>query len=168
VLDLLLTNMSELIGDTRIGSCLGCSGSIMLEFTHLRDIREAKRKIRNLNCRKAKFQLFRGLVNKTSRQSVLKDKKADQSWQIFKELFLRAQELSVPRTSKSGKEGKRLAWLNWDLLVKLESKKMMGGMLMDEKLVRSYPESSSEWLNVQMKISDKGCPSGVSTGTSAL
>jgi len=26
---------------------------------------------------------------------------------------------------KSGKKGKRLAWLNWDLLVKLESKKKM-------------------------------------------
>ena len=49
----------------------------------------------------------------------------EQSWQIFKEAFLRAQEVSIPKCSKSGKEGKRLAWLNWDLLVKLESKKKM-------------------------------------------
>ena len=35
------------------------------------------------------------------------------------------QELSIPRCSKSGKEGKRPAWLNWDLLVKLKSKKKM-------------------------------------------
>jgi len=31
------------------------------------------------------------------------------SWQIFREAFLRAQELSIPRCSKSGKEGKRPA-----------------------------------------------------------
>jgi len=40
---------------------------------------------------------------------------------------------------------------------------------MDEKLVsRLYPESGGQWLNVQMDISDVCCPSGVSTGTSAL
>ena len=51
--------------------------------------------------------------------------RAEQSWQIIKEALLRAQELSIPRCSKSGKEGKRLAWLNQDQLVKLESKKEM-------------------------------------------
>ena len=35
-------------------------------------------------------------------------KGAEQSWHIFKEAFFRAQELSMPRYSKSGKEGKRL------------------------------------------------------------
>ncbi len=48
----------------------------------------------------------------------------EQSWQIFKEAFSRrAQELSIPRCWKSGKEGKRPAWLNWDLHIKLESRK---------------------------------------------
>ena len=69
--------------------------------------------------------LFRESVNKTPWESVLKDKGVEQSWQIFKKAFLRAQELSIPRRRKSEKEGKRLAWLNWDLLVKLESKKKM-------------------------------------------
>ena len=52
-------------------------------------------------------------------------KGARQIWQIFKEAFFRAQELSIPRYRKSGKEGKRLAWLNWDPLVKLKSKNRM-------------------------------------------
>ena len=49
------------------------------------------------------------LVNETTWESVLKGK--DWIWQIFKEAFLRAQELSIPRCKKSGKEGKRMAWL---------------------------------------------------------
>ena len=35
---------------------------------------------------------------------------AEQIWQI-KEAFFSMQELSIPRCSKSGKEGKRMAWL---------------------------------------------------------
>ena len=37
----------------------------------------------------------------------------------------KVKELSISRCSKSGKEGKRLVWLNQDLLVKLNSKKKM-------------------------------------------
>ena len=48
-------------------------------------------------------------------------KSAEQRWQIFKEAFLRTQELSIRRSSKSGEEGKSL-WLNQNLLVKLKSK----------------------------------------------
>jgi len=37
-------------------------------------------------------------------------KGAERSWQIFKEAFLSAEELSNPRCTKSGKEGKSLVW----------------------------------------------------------
>ena len=36
-------------------------------------------------------------------------KGAEQSWQILKEAFLRAQELSIPRCSKSWKEETSMA-----------------------------------------------------------
>ena len=52
-------------------------------------------------------------------------KAIEQSWQSFKEAFFRAQELSIPRCSKLGKEGKRPVWLNQNLLAKLKSKKKM-------------------------------------------
>ena len=48
-------------------------------------------------------------------------KGAEQSWQIFKEVFLGMQELSIPRCTMLEKEGKRQVWLNWDLLIKLKS-----------------------------------------------
>ena len=69
MLDLLFTNASELIGDIRIGGCLVCCDYAMVEFTLSRDIRQAKSKIRKLNFRKANFQLFRELVNRTLQES---------------------------------------------------------------------------------------------------
>ena len=65
------------------------------------------------------------LVNKTPWETFLKDKGAEKSCQIFKEAFLRAQEISISRCRKTGKEGKRPALLNQGLLVKLKSKKKM-------------------------------------------
>jgi len=44
-------------------------------------------------------------------ETVLKDRGTEQSWQIFKDTFHRALELSVPGCKQSGKEGKRPAWL---------------------------------------------------------
>ena len=97
----------------------------MVEFTVLRDMGQAKSKVRTLNFRKAKFQLFKELVTRTPWETVLRDKGAEQSWQIFKDAFNRVQELSIPRCKKSGKEGKRQAWMNQDPLVKLKGKKEM-------------------------------------------
>jgi len=78
MLDLLLTSSRELISDTRIGGCLGCSDHVMEEFTLLRVIRQSK--IRKLNFRKTSFQIFK-LVKKL-RKFVLKDTEVQQSCQI--------------------------------------------------------------------------------------
>lgn len=86
---------------------------------HTAEEYETKNKIRMLNFRRAKFQLFGELVSKTLWETALQDKEAEKRWQILKE----AQHLSTPTGRKSGKEGTKLEWLNWDILVKLESKK---------------------------------------------
>jgi len=78
----------------------------------LKDNNKARSIVRNLNFRKANFQLFRELVNGTPWERVLRDRGAEQSWQIFKDTLQRVQELSVPRCKKSGKEGKRPSWLS--------------------------------------------------------
>ncbi|KFM11756.1 hypothetical protein AS27_15251, partial [Aptenodytes forsteri] len=67
--------------------------------------------VRTLNFRKANFQLLKELVNRNHWKTALRDEGAEQSWQIFQDTFHRAQELSIPRCKKSGKEGKRPAWL---------------------------------------------------------
>jgi len=112
ILDLMLTSASELIGGVKTGGSLGCSDHTLVEFTVLRDIGKARSVVRTLNFRKANFQLFKEVVSRTPWETVLRDRGAEQSWQILKDAFQRAQELSVPRCKKSGKEGKRLAWLS--------------------------------------------------------
>ena len=79
VLDLFLTNANELISDIRTGGCPGCSDHAIVEFMLQRDMRQPKSKIRALNCRKADFQLFRELVNKTPWEIVFMGKGAEQS-----------------------------------------------------------------------------------------
>jgi len=83
----------------------------MYLFAVLRDKGQMNRKGKSLNFRKAKFQLFKELVNRTAWETALRDKRAKQSWQIFKDAFHTAQDLSIPRCKKSGKESKRPAWL---------------------------------------------------------
>ncbi|KFQ90119.1 hypothetical protein N337_04750, partial [Phoenicopterus ruber ruber] len=90
-----------------------------------RDVGQAQSKVRTLNVRKVNFQRFQELVNRPPWETALRDKGAEQSWQIFKEAFHRAQELSIPRCKKSGKEGKRPTWLRRELLVKLKGKREM-------------------------------------------
>jgi len=79
--------------------------------------------VRTLNFRKANFQLLKELVSRTPWETALRDRGAEQSWQIFKDAFCREQELSVPRCKKSGKGGKRPAWLSRHLLAKLKGKR---------------------------------------------
>ncbi|KFP56696.1 hypothetical protein N322_04880, partial [Cariama cristata] len=90
-----------------------------------RDVGQVKSKGRTLNFRKANYQLFKELVNRTPWETALRDKGAEQSWQIFKEIFYRVQKLAIPRRKKSGRQGKRPSWLSQDLLVKLKAKKEM-------------------------------------------
>jgi len=113
ILDLLVTNASELIGDRRIGGSLSCRDYALVEFRVVKDEGQAKSKVRTLNFRKANFQRFKELGNRTPWESTLRDEGAEQSWQIFKDAFCK----------KSGKEGKRPAWLSQDLLVKPKGKR---------------------------------------------
>jgi len=89
----------------------------------LRDRGQEKSKVRTQNFRKANFQLFKELVSRTPLEMSLRDKGAEQSWQVFKDTFHREQELSIPRCKKSEKEGKRPTWPIQDLVVKLKGKK---------------------------------------------
>jgi len=88
ILDLLLTNANELIGDIRIGSCLGCSDHAMVEFTHPRDMGQTKIKIRMLNSKKADFHLFSELVSRTPWECALKEREWSRSGRFLRKLSL--------------------------------------------------------------------------------
>jgi len=74
-----------------------------VEFTVLRDVGKARSIVRTLSFRKANLQLFQELVRRTPGERVCRYKGAEQSWQIFKDIFHRPQELSVPTCKKSGR-----------------------------------------------------------------
>jgi len=74
ILDLLVINADEVIGDIKIGGSLACSDHTLVEFAVLRDKCQVKNKIRTLNFRKAKFHLFKQLVNRTFWETAFKDK----------------------------------------------------------------------------------------------
>jgi len=112
ILDLIVANTSELIGDVKTGGSLGCSDHALVDFTVLRNMGQVKHKVRTLNFRKGNFQLFKELNNRTPWETALRDKGAEQSWQIFKDAFHRMHELLIPRCKKSVKLGKRLAWMS--------------------------------------------------------
>jgi len=109
ILDLMVTNASDLISDIKTGDSLGCSDHALVEFTVLRDMGKVTSIVRTLNFRKANFQLFKELVSRTPLGNGPKGQGSRTELEIFKDAFHRAQELSVPRCKKSGKNRKRAA-----------------------------------------------------------
>jgi len=97
LLDLLVTNTGELIGDIKVGGSLGCSDHALVVFAVLRGMGQVKSKVRTLNFRKAKFQLFKELVSRTPWESALRDKGAKQSWHICKDAFHKSARALDPQ-----------------------------------------------------------------------
>ena len=78
LLDLMVTDASELIGDIKIRGSLGCSDDALVELAVVRDMAQAKSKVRTLNFKKAKCQLFKELVTRPPWETALRDKGAEQ------------------------------------------------------------------------------------------
>ena len=107
----LLTNAEEIIKSVKVGGSLGCSDHALVEFVILRNVGLAKSGVRTLNFGRANFKLFKELLAKIPWDAVLKDKDVEESWLLFKDAFLRAQELSIPLNKKVSRGGRKLAWL---------------------------------------------------------
>ena len=67
---------------------MSCGDHALVALGILRDMGLAKSKYRTLNFRRANFQLE--LVDETSWDTFLRNRVSDQSWQLFKDIFLRA------------------------------------------------------------------------------
>jgi len=101
----------------------------MVEFKILRAARRAHSKLCTLNFRRAGFGLFRDLLSGVPWDKGLEGRGAQESWLIFKDHLLQGQERCVPAKSKSGKNTRRPAWMNTELLDKsnTERKPTEGG-----------------------------------------
>ena len=74
---------------------MGCNDYGLVEFMTLMNTGLANSRVRVLNFKRTKFQRFKELLNEILWETVLRDIGIEQSWQLFKDIFLRAQELSV-------------------------------------------------------------------------
>ena len=121
--DLVLTNVAETIKDIKTGGSLCCSDHTLAEFMISRDVGLAKSGVRTLNFGRANFKLFNRLLAKIPWDAVLKDKDVEESWLLFKDALLKAQEVSIPLNKKVGRRDRKPAWLGKDLLGTLRAKK---------------------------------------------
>jgi len=72
--------------EVKVGGSLVHSGHALVEFTVLKSMGQMKCRVRTSDF-KANVQLFKELVHGTPWESTLRDKRAEQSWQLFKDLF---------------------------------------------------------------------------------
>ncbi|KFM11475.1 hypothetical protein AS27_04032, partial [Aptenodytes forsteri] len=73
--------------------------------------------------RRADFGLFRDLLGRVPWAKALEGRGAQESWVIFRDHLLQAQERCIPTKRESGKNTRRPAWMNKELLDKLKHKK---------------------------------------------
>jgi len=112
-----------LVGDVVVGGCLGCSDHEMIEFSIFGETKKGVNKTTTMDFRRADFGWFRTLVERVPWERVLKGKRVQAGWTFFKEEVLKAQEQAVPMCRKTNRQGRRLAWLNRELLLGLKEKK---------------------------------------------
>ncbi|KFV97213.1 hypothetical protein N327_03267, partial [Fulmarus glacialis] len=80
-------------------------------------------KLTTLDFRRADFGLFRDLFGRVPWDKALEGRGAQESWLIFKDHLLQAQERCIPTKRKSGKNARRPAWMNKELLDTLKHRK---------------------------------------------
>ncbi|GAB0186589.1 hypothetical protein GRJ2_001124200 [Grus japonensis] len=122
-LDLVLTNKEGLVGNMKLKGSLGCSDHEMVEFKIHKAVRRAHSKFITLNFRRADFGLFRDLLGRIPWDKALEGRGAQDSWLTFKGHLLQAQEQYIPAKRKSGKNTRKPAWMNKELLGKVKHKK---------------------------------------------
>ncbi|GAB0189057.1 hypothetical protein GRJ2_001371000 [Grus japonensis] len=109
LLDLVLTNKEGLLGNVKLKGSLGSSDHEMVEFKILRAARRVHSKLTTLDFRRADFGLFRDLLGRVLWDKALEGRGAQESWLVFKDPLLQAQEQCIPTKRKSGKNVRRPA-----------------------------------------------------------
>ena len=80
-------------------------------------------KLATMDFRRADFGLLRDLLGRMPWDKALERRGAQESWSVFKDHLLQAQEQCILTKRKSGRNARRPTWMNKELLAKLEQKK---------------------------------------------
>ena len=89
----------------------------------LRAARRIHSKFTILDFRKADFGLFRDLLGRKPWDKAMEGRGVQETWSVFKDHLLQAQERCIPKRRKLGKTTRRPARMNKELPAKLEHKK---------------------------------------------
>ena len=76
----------------KVKGSLGCSDHEMVEFKILRAARRVHSKLATLDFRRADFGLLRDLLVRIPWDKALEERGAQESWSVFKDHLLQAQE----------------------------------------------------------------------------
>ena len=101
ILDLLFVNRGGLVGDVKVGGRLGQSDHEMLDFSILVEPRRGVSRTATLDFRRADLNLFRTMVERVPWEVVSESVGAQEGWEYFKELILKMQELTIPKSWKT-------------------------------------------------------------------
>ncbi|GAB0188073.1 hypothetical protein GRJ2_001272600 [Grus japonensis] len=134
MVDLVLTNKEGLVGNMKLKGSLGCSDHEMVEFKILRAVRRAHSKLTTLDFGRADFGLFRDPPGRVPSDKALEGRGAQESWLVFKDHLLQAQERCIPTKRKSGKNSRKTVWMNKELLGKVKHKKEAYGAWKQEQV----------------------------------
>ncbi|GAB0180427.1 hypothetical protein GRJ2_000508000 [Grus japonensis] len=141
MLDLVLTNKEGLVGNVKLRGSLGYSDHEMVEFKILRAARRVHSKLATLDFRRADFGFFRDLLGRAPWDKALEGRGAQDSWLVFRDHLLQAQKQCIPTKRRSGKNTTWPAWMNEELLDKLQHKKeAFGGWKQGQVAWEEYRE----------------------------
>jgi len=90
------SNLEEIIKKIKVGNSLDCSAYALGKFVTL-NVGLSQSSIMTLNFRR---ELFKEFLDEIPWKTVYRDKGTEQSWQYFKDAFLRTEELSIPQNKK--------------------------------------------------------------------
>lgn len=110
----------------------------MVEFSILGGARRGNSKTATLDFQKADFELFRRLVEGVPWDSALESKGVQDGWALFKKEVLKAQEQAVPLSCKMSRCGRRPAWMNRELFLRLQEKKRIYLLWKKGQATREY------------------------------
>ena len=106
LLDLLLVNREELVGQVKAGGRLGCSDHEMIEFSILGETKRGVSKPATLDFRRADFDPFKRLIDKIPWEAALKDMGVQEGWTYFKKRSLKGTGAGCSRVPKNKQVGK--------------------------------------------------------------
>ena len=92
ILDLLFASREGLVGDVKVGGCLGpISDHEMLYFSVLVEPQRGVSRTATLDFWRADFSLFRTMIERVPWEVVLESVGAQDGWEYFKEVILKCR-----------------------------------------------------------------------------